>query len=89
MASHLKGPHSSKGRKETEWLWSLNLGWLPHNTHTKASSFQELVFIIKVIFDVNKMPQLQKKLRTLQSQCKQSNGTPVIKKVIQITPKSN
>lgn len=30
----------------------LNLGWLPHNTHTKASSFQELVFIIKVIFDV-------------------------------------
>lgn len=59
------------------------------HTHTKASSFQELVFIIKVIFDVNKMPQLQKKLRTLQSQCKQSNGTPVIKKVIQITPKSN
>lgn len=46
----------------------------------KASHFQELVFIIKVIFDVNKMPQLQKKLRTLQSQCKQSNGTPIIKK---------
>ena len=89
MASHLKGPHSSKGRKETEWLWFLNLRWLPHNTHTEASSFQELVFIIKVIFDVNKMPQLQKKLRTLQSQCKQSNGTPFIKKVIQITPKSN
>ena len=89
VASHLKGPHSSKRRKETEQLWSLNLRWLPHNTHAKASSFQELVFIIKVIFDVNKMPQLQKKLRTLQSQCKQSNGTPVIKKVIQITPKSN
>jgi hypothetical protein len=53
----------------------------------KASHFQELVFIIKVIFDVNKMPQLQKKLRTLQSQCKQSNGTPIIKKLIQITPK--
>lgn len=52
-----------------------------------AHHFQELVFIIKVIFDVNKMPQLQKKLRTLQSQCKQSNGTPIIKKLIQITPK--
>lgn len=57
--------------------------------YKKASHFQELVFIIKVIFDVNKMPQLQKKLRTLQSQCKQSNGTPIIKKLIQITPKSN
>ena len=33
--------------------------------------FQELVFIINVIFDVNKMPQLQKKSHTLQSQCKQ------------------
>ena len=33
--------------------------------------FQELVFIINIIFDVNKMPQLQKKSHTLQSQCKQ------------------
>lgn len=64
-------------------------GHLYTHTHKKASHFQELVFIIKVVFDVNKMPQLQKKLRTLQSQCKQSNGTPIIKILIQITPKSN
>lgn len=63
------GGHSSKGRKRTKWLQlPIPQEAAPPQPHShKASSFQELVFIIKVIFDVNKMSQLQKKLRTLQS----------------------
>lgn len=87
----IPGGHSSQEGRSTSCPSLAELRWPPLQLiHTKkASHFQELVFIIKVIFDVNKMPQLQKKLRTLQSQCKQSNGTPIIKILIQITPKSN
>lgn len=86
------GGHSSKGRKRTKWLQlPIPQEAAPPQPHShKASSFQELYLLSKSYLMSTRCHNYKKNCaRCNQSQCKQSNGTPVIKKVIQITPKSN